>query len=65
MHVSVDLKRCSGYGNCVDASETVFQMSDTEDLGEVLIDEPGPELHDSVRKAKRMCPANAVVIDED
>jgi ferredoxin len=62
--VNIDLERCAGYGNCVDACEAVFKMSDDDDVAEVLIPEPGPELGDDVRQAARVCPADAVVVDE-
>jgi ferredoxin len=64
MRVKLDLDRCAGYGNCVDASPQVFQMSDHEDIAEILIPDPGPELQESVRKAARVCPADAIIIEE-
>ncbi|MFC6236344.1 ferredoxin [Longivirga aurantiaca] len=64
LRVSIDLTRCAGYGNCVDAAEAVFEMSDVDDIAVVLLAEPGPDLWESVRKAARVCPANAIVIDE-
>jgi ferredoxin len=62
--VQVDLSRCAGYGNCVDAAPDVFQMSDVADIADVLIEHPDPELHEQVRKAARVCPADAVVIED-
>jgi ferredoxin len=64
MKVGIDLTRCAGFGNCVDAAPDVFEMSLTEDVADVLIEHPGPELQESVRKAVRVCPADAVVIAE-
>ena len=64
MRVKLDLSRCAGYGNCVDASPEVFRMSDSEDIAEILIAEPGPELQESVRKAARVCPAQAIIIED-
>jgi len=40
-------------------------MSDVQNIAEILIPTPGPALHESVRKAARVCPANAIVITED
>jgi ferredoxin len=65
VHVKLDLTRCAGYGNCVDASPDVFQMSEVADIAEILTEEPGPELEESVRKAARVCPANAIILEED
>lgn len=63
MRVTVDLSRCQGYGNCVSASPSVFDL-DESGLAKVLVAEPAPELHDSVRTAASMCPVAAVEIDE-
>lgn len=48
----------------MDAADTIFEMSDVEDIAVVLVEEPGPEMWESVRKAARVCPATAIVIDE-
>ena len=64
VRVEVDLSRCAGYGNCVEAAPEVFQMSDVADIAEVLIAEPGAELSEAVHKAARVCPADAVIITE-
>jgi ferredoxin len=64
MKVGIDLARCAGFGNCVDAAPDVFEMSLTEDVADVLIENPGPELAEAVRKAARVCPADAVLIEE-
>lgn len=64
MRVEVDLTRCAGYGNCVEAAPEVFQLSDVADIAEVIQPEPGPELAEAVHKAARVCPADAVIIKE-
>jgi ferredoxin len=64
VRVQVDLSRCAGYGNCVEAAPEVFQMSDVADVAEVIRPEPESDLAESVHKAARVCPADAVVIDE-
>ncbi|GGK74281.1 hypothetical protein GCM10012284_05340 [Mangrovihabitans endophyticus] len=61
-HVRVDLTRCAGYGNCVDAAPEVFRMSATAEVAEVLRPEPGPDLADSALAAARACPAHAVLL---
>ncbi|EPD96948.1 ferredoxin [Streptomyces albus] len=62
VRVEVDLTRCAGYGNCVDAAPEVFRMSDAAEVAEVTRPEPGPELADAVREAARVCPAHAVFL---
>lgn len=64
MRVAIDLTRCAGYGNCIDAAPEVFDMADDEDVAIVLIEHPGPQLAEAVRKAERVCPADAVLVEE-
>jgi ferredoxin len=64
MRVGIDLSRCAGYGNCIEAAPDVFDMSDDADVAVVLIENPGPEYAEQVRKAARVCPAEAVIVDE-
>jgi ferredoxin len=64
LRVQVDLSRCAGYGNCVEAAPDIFQMSDVADVADVLIENPGAEYSEQVHKAARVCPADAVIIEE-
>jgi ferredoxin len=32
MRVGIDLSRCAGYGNCIEAAPDVFDMSDDADV---------------------------------
>lgn len=64
MRVGIDLSRCAGYGNCIEAAPDIFDMSDDADVAVVLIENPGPEYAEQVRKAARVCPAEAVIVDE-
>jgi ferredoxin len=59
MRVTVDLRLCQGYANCVDSAPDVF------DLGEnglvVLLQEEPPADHEhAVREAVRLCPVQAI-----
>jgi ferredoxin len=64
LRVQVDLSRCAGYGNCVEAAPDVFQMSDVADVAEVLIENPDPGYREQVHKAVRVCPADAVIVED-
>jgi ferredoxin len=64
VRVGIDLTRCAGYGNCIEAAPEVFDMADDEDVAIVLTENPGPEHAEAVRKAARVCPADAVLIEE-
>jgi ferredoxin len=64
VRVGIDLNRCAGYGNCIEAAPDVFDMADDEDVAIVLIENPGSQYAEQVRKAARVCPADAVLIEE-
>lgn len=60
MHVSVDVDKCCGAGQCVLAAPDVFDQSD-EDGTVILLDPtPAEALHTAVREAARVCPAVAI-----
>jgi ferredoxin len=64
MRVSVDLTRCQGYANCLLEAPGIFDLDDDSGLAVVLVPEPGPEAHDAARRAERMCPVTAIVVDD-
>ena len=61
VHVDEDL--CIGAGQCVLAAPAIF---DQDDRGLVILLDatPPPALHDAARKAAKLCPARAIVIEE-
>ncbi|MFG1667678.1 ferredoxin [Streptomyces sp. Y7] len=63
MKVSVDQRLCEGYVNCVDAAPAVFEMND-HDKASVLVEHPGADVADAVKRAQRMCPVRAVIVEE-
>lgn len=62
MKVKVDLDRCEGHGRCESAAPEVFRVED--DISIVLIEEPGADLRPKVERAARLCPRQAVIIEE-
>lgn len=62
MKVKVDLDRCEGHARCETAAPEVFRVED--DISIVLIEEPGEELRHKVERAARLCPRQAVIIEE-
>jgi ferredoxin len=64
VRVVVDFEKCVGAGNCVAAAPTVFDQQDDDGLVLVLEDSPPSSDHDAARKAARLCPANAIAIEE-
>jgi ferredoxin len=64
MRVQVDLSRCQGYGNCVAAAPDVFDLADNG-LAVLLEERPPPARVDEVRQAVKLCPVQAVLLEED
>jgi ferredoxin len=59
--VIVDRELCEGNARCVRAAPTVFAVGD-DDLVQVLIESPGPELREAVERAVELCPRQALSI---
>lgn len=64
MKISVETHKCVAAGLCVVAEESVFDQD--EETGTVLLltNEPRQELHQNVREAARICPAQAIALSE-
>ena len=62
--VRIDQTRCIGSGQCVLAAPDVFDQSDDDGLGFVVIAEPSADLLPGVRDAVDRCPAQAVSLEE-
>jgi ferredoxin len=63
MRVIVDQNRCVASGQCVLRVAAVFDQQ--EDGTVLLLDaNPPPELHDEVRRAEALCPAQAISVVE-
>ena len=64
MTVRIDQERCIGSGQCVLAAPDVFDQSDDDGTGLVLVAEPSADLVRGVRDAVDRCPAQAVTLEE-
>jgi ferredoxin len=62
--VRIDQTRCIGSGQCVLAAPDVFDQSDDDGLGFVVIAEPPAGQLPGVRDAVDRCPAQAVSLEE-
>ncbi|WP_040167289.1 ferredoxin [Microbacterium gorillae] len=62
MRVNLDLGKCMGYGNCVDAAPEVFDLNEDTEQAIILIAEPGSELEEAAQRAMRACPAKAITL---
>jgi ferredoxin len=62
--VRIDQARCIGSGQCVLAAPDVFDQSDEDGTGFVLVPEPPADLLPGVRDAVDRCPAQVVTLEE-
>ena len=63
MKVRVDHDLCEGHMRCQAAAPEVFEVRD-DDRSYVLIEDPGEDLRPKVERAARLCPRQAIRIDE-
>jgi ferredoxin len=59
MHISVEADKCITSGQCVLLAPEVFDQDD-EGLVILLTDSPEPGLHEAVREAASVCPAQLI-----
>lgn len=64
MRVRVDYDRCEGNLRCEATAPEVFEVGD-DDRARVLIERPGEDLRAKVERAARLCPRQAIIIEED
>ena len=63
MKIVVDYDLCEANARCQEAASEVFQV-DEEDSLHVLNDQPGEELREKIEAAVRLCPRQALKIEE-
>jgi ferredoxin len=61
--VRVVTDRCISSGNCVDVASDAFDMDD-DGLVVALVDEVGDQVRDQVELAIRVCPVQAILLQE-
>jgi ferredoxin len=64
MKVSADQERCIGSGQCVLVAPDVFDQRESDGIVELQQDTPPADLHDDIREATRLCPAQAIRLDQ-
>ena len=64
MRVVVDFDLCESNALCMGVAPEVFEVRDDDNLY-LLQEHPGEELRSKVEEAVRICPKQAIRIDED
>jgi len=63
MRVVVDFDLCEANALCMDACPEVFRVEEDDTLT-ILMEEPPEELREKVENAVRLCPRQAIRIEE-
>jgi ferredoxin len=64
IRIEVNRETCNGYGNCVIAAESVFELDD-EGLVTLKRAEAGDEDRDAVRRAVYDCPTDSIALNAE
>jgi ferredoxin len=64
MRVIVDQDKCVSSGLCVLAAGAVFDQREEDGIVFLLDDSPPAGLHDAVRRAAALCPAQAISVGD-
>jgi ferredoxin len=64
MRIRIDRDKCCGAGQCVLAAPDVFDQDENDGIVVLLDPAPPAELHEAVREAANICPAQVIEVDE-
>ncbi len=64
MRITADREKCVGAAQCVLSDPEVFDQNDEDGRVELLLDQPGPDRIDEVRRAVDLCPSQALRLRE-
>ena len=64
MRITVNKSRCIAAGQCVLKSPHVFDQGEEDGLVILLTETPSSELEQSVRLAARVCPSEAITVED-
>ena len=63
MKVTVDLRTCKAYANCIVEAPDVFDFNDETGKVMMLVDSIDPAMEDDVRRAVAACPVHALTLE--
>ena len=61
MRIKVDVEKCIGAGQCVNAAPTVFAQNEDDGMVVLLDETPPADKAAGVRSAIRLCPVRAIL----
>lgn len=64
MKIRVDYDLCEANAICMEQAPEVFKVDENDDL-HILDETPGAELRKKVEAAVRLCPRQALALDDD
>lgn len=64
MKITIDKSKCIAAGQCVLKAPAVFDQNEDDGIVVLITDSPTAEAEQAVRLAARVCPAEAITIDE-
>ncbi|MGH9195980.1 MAG: ferredoxin [Acidimicrobiia bacterium] len=64
MKVIVDYNLCETNARCVSVAPEVFEVNEDEDKMYIIMEEPSEELRGKVDNAVRLCPKQALRIED-
>ncbi len=64
MKVVVDFDLCESNAVCMDVAPEIFKVDD-DDMLHILIEKPPAEMRGKLEEAVRLCPRQAISIQED
>ncbi|MFD9552356.1 ferredoxin [Nocardia salmonicida] len=64
MRIVVDEEKCVAAGQCVLEAEDLFDQRDEDGIVVVLDEEPSADRYEAARRARDLCPALAIMVEE-
>ncbi len=64
MKIKLDLELCRGHGVCVTEAPGVFELDEEANVARLLVEEPGEDQREALRKAASYCPTFAITIED-
>jgi len=65
MRITVNRSRCIAAGQCVLKAPRVFDQDEQDGIVVLLSENPAPEFEASARLAARVCPSEAITVDDE